>query len=89
MELCASIQVQCWLIRQRDAPEIRPVASAKKLAGMQKMKHTLIISFDLIRQGELNQSYRDWLLLAFAKQDKTYGEDFIIHNISINSFDTG
>ncbi|MEZ4828272.1 MAG: B12-binding domain-containing radical SAM protein [Bacteroidia bacterium] len=64
------------------------MASAKKLAGMQKMKHTLIISFDLIRQGELNQSFAIGSLLAFAKQDKTYGEDFIIHNISINSFDT-
>ena len=50
------------------------------------IKYAIIISFDLIRPGELHQSFAIGSLLAFAKQDKTYGEDFIIHNISINAF---
>lgn len=52
------------------------------------MKQSIIVSFDLIRPGELNQSFAIGSLLAFAKQHKEYGNDFAIHYISINSFET-
>lgn len=51
------------------------------------LKKVLILSFDLIRPGELRQPFAIGTLLAFAKQHHRYGEDFTIQHISINAFD--
>lgn len=50
------------------------------------MQQVVIISFDLIRPGEINQSFAINSLLAYAKQDQAHGEEFIIHTVGINLF---
>lgn len=50
------------------------------------MKEVVIISFDLIRQGEINRTYAISSLMAFAKQDPAYGEEFVVRNVCINAF---
>ncbi|MFA0960235.1 radical SAM protein [Roseivirga sp. BDSF3-8] len=51
------------------------------------MKSAIIISFDLIRPGELTTSLAIGSLLAYAKSQPEYGEVFTLQNISINAFD--
>ncbi len=48
------------------------------------MKTALIISFDLIREGELPKSLAVASLLAYLKQDTRYGTEFIAESKSIN-----
>ena len=48
------------------------------------MKKLLIISFDLIRQGESNTSLSIGSILSFIKQDEQYGDKFIAEHLSIN-----
>lgn len=52
------------------------------------MKKCIIISFDLIRTGELNRSLAIASILAFAKQNELYNKEFSIENLSINANDT-
>ena len=48
------------------------------------MKKCLLISFDLIREGEIEKSLSIASLIAFAKSDERYGTDFTIEHISFN-----
>ena len=48
------------------------------------IKQTLIISFDLIREGEAELSFAIGSLLAHLKNDKRYGNEFITHHLSFN-----
>ncbi len=50
------------------------------------MKRLLIISFDLIRRGEINKSLAISSLLAFLKTDSRYGKDFIVEHVSLNMY---
>ncbi len=50
------------------------------------MKRLLIISFDLIREGESNKSLAISSLLAFLKTDSRYGKDFIAEHVSLNMY---
>lgn len=50
------------------------------------MKKLLIISFDLIREGESNKSLAISSLIAYLKNDKRYGEDFVVQDLSIDMF---
>jgi radical SAM superfamily enzyme YgiQ (UPF0313 family) len=48
------------------------------------IKQTLIISFDLIKEGEAELSFAIGSLLAYLKNDKRYGNEFITHHLSFN-----
>jgi len=48
------------------------------------MKNILIISFDLVREGEVKTSLAIASLLAYVKNDKRYGNDFIVDHLSFN-----
>jgi hypothetical protein len=48
------------------------------------MKNILIISFDLVREGEVKTSLAVASLLAYLKNDKRYGNDFIVDHLSFN-----
>ncbi|MEM6722034.1 MAG: radical SAM protein [Bacteroidota bacterium] len=50
------------------------------------MKKLLIISFDLIREGENEKSLAISSILSFLKKDKRYGEDFLVYHLPINMF---
>ncbi|HRI29172.1 MAG TPA: hypothetical protein PK715_14030, partial [Chitinophagales bacterium] len=50
------------------------------------MKNVLLVSFDLIRPGEVNQSISIASLLAYAKTQPGYGIDFQITHHCINMF---
>lgn len=47
-------------------------------------KNVLVVSFDLIRSGEANQSLSIATLMAYAKADHRYGNEFSITHYSIN-----
>lgn len=47
-------------------------------------KSVLIISFDLIREGETEVSFAIASLLAYLKSDERYGNDFITNHLSFN-----
>ena len=51
------------------------------------MKKMLIVSFDLIRKGEVNTSLSIASNLAFLKGQQNYGTDFVVMNISFNMFE--
>jgi radical SAM superfamily enzyme YgiQ (UPF0313 family) len=51
------------------------------------LKKLLIISFDLIREGECQKSYSISSLLSYLKQDPRYNRDFQVDHISYNLFD--
>ena len=48
------------------------------------MKNILIISFDLIREGESKKPLAIASLLSFLKNDTRYGDEFKAEHISIN-----
>ena len=48
------------------------------------MKNVLLISFDLIREGEPEKSLSTASLLAFLKNDERYGSEFFVHLMPIN-----
>jgi len=50
------------------------------------MKNVLIISFDLIRNGEVTQSLSIASLLAYLKSDHRYGEEFTVYHLPFNMF---
>lgn len=50
------------------------------------MKHILLISFDLIRDGEPSVTLSIGSLMSFLKNDKRYGNDFIANHISFNLY---
>ncbi|WP_143337113.1 B12-binding domain-containing radical SAM protein [Dokdonia pacifica] len=50
------------------------------------MKRLLIISFDLIREGESEKSLAISSLVGFLKADDRYGKDFVVNHISINMY---
>lgn len=50
-------------------------------------KNVLIISFDLIREGEAEVSFAIASLLAYLKNDIRYGSDFTAHHLSFNMFE--
>jgi radical SAM superfamily enzyme YgiQ (UPF0313 family) len=50
------------------------------------MKNCLIVSFDIIREYEPTISLSIASLMSYAKNDPSYGVDFIIENYSINQF---
>lgn len=50
------------------------------------MKKLLIISFDLIREGESEKSLAISSILSYLKKDKRYGEDFFVYHLPINMF---
>jgi len=47
-------------------------------------KNVLIISFDLIREGEAEVSFAIASLLAYLKKDIRFGSDFTTHHLSFN-----
>jgi len=49
-----------------------------------RIKHALIISFDLLGEGENNISLSVASLLAHLKNDDRYGKDFIVNHLSFN-----
>jgi len=51
------------------------------------MKKLLIISFDLIRDGEPSVSLSIASILSYLKSRKTYGLEFIVEHYSFNMFD--
>ncbi len=53
------------------------------------MKQTLFISFDLIREGEVNQSLAIASILACLKSNAKLQDKIIFHHLSINSFKFG
>jgi hypothetical protein len=53
------------------------------------MKQFLIISFDLIRPGEIEKSLAIGSLLSFLKQDPALRNRIEFHHVSINSFNYG
>ncbi len=50
------------------------------------MKNVLIISFDLIRKGEVTQSLSIASLLTYLKSDHRYGEEFTVYHLPFNMF---
>lgn len=52
------------------------------------MKKAIIISFDLIRSGDLKKSLAIGSIMAYAKQHEFYTKEFTVENISINAFET-
>lgn len=48
------------------------------------MKNTLIISFDLIREGEVKTSLSIASILAYIKSNQKYGNEFNISHLAIN-----
>lgn len=50
------------------------------------MKHAIIISFDLIREGELPTSYAVGSILAFAQRQPEYGDMYDLREIKVNGF---
>lgn len=50
------------------------------------MKKLLIISFDLIREGESEKSLAISSILSYLKKDKRYGEEFFVYHLPINMF---
>jgi len=53
------------------------------------MKHTLFISFDLIREGEIKNSLAISSILAYLKNDRQLQEKNNFHHLSINSLKYG
>lgn len=53
------------------------------------MKQLLIISFDLIRPGEIEKPLAIGSLLSFLKHDHSLTDQIEFHHLSINSFDHG
>ena len=53
------------------------------------MRHTLFISFDLIRQGEIEKPLAIATILAYLKSDRQLQETMIFHHLSINSLKYG
>tara|TARA_R110000851_G_scaffold301587_4_gene458212 strand:+ start:647 stop:1864 length:1218 start_codon:yes stop_codon:yes gene_type:complete len=51
------------------------------------MNKLLIISFDLIRQGEVETSLAIGSILAFIKNDQEYGDNFSAYHLPINMFE--
>jgi len=51
------------------------------------MKEAIIISFDLIRPGELEQSYAMASLMAYVKNEPVCKYDLAVRNISVNAFE--
>nr|VFK43979.1 MAG: Radical SAM superfamily enzyme YgiQ, UPF0313 family [Candidatus Kentron sp. TC] len=51
---------------------------------MQSPKKVLIVSFDLPRKGEASPSLAIASLIAYAKANKRYGNDFHIYHVSID-----
>lgn len=51
-----------------------------------KVKKLLIIYFDLIREGESQKSLAIASILAYLKNDKRYGEEFLAEHLSIDMF---
>lgn len=50
------------------------------------IKKLLIISFDFIREGENEKSLAIASILSYLKNDKRYGEDFLVYHLPINMF---
>lgn len=50
------------------------------------MKKALIISFDLIREGELPTSYAVGSILAYAKNQPGYGTEFMLSELKVNAY---
>ena len=50
------------------------------------MKNVLVVSFDLIRPGEVETSLAVASLLAYLKSREGYGDEFIVHHVSFNMF---
>lgn len=53
------------------------------------MKNVLIVSFDLIRSGEVETSLAIASLLAYLKSREGYGDEFIVHHVSFNMLESG
>lgn len=51
------------------------------------MKKAIIISFDLIREGELPISYAVGSILAYAMSQPEYGDTFQMEEVKVNGFD--
>ncbi|MCB1176238.1 MAG: radical SAM protein [Leptospiraceae bacterium] len=51
---------------------------------MIKPKKVLILSFDLVREGESKTPYAIGSLISYLKNDLKYGEEYLIHHHSIN-----
>ncbi len=51
------------------------------------MKQILLLSFDLVSEGEPNISLSIASLLAYLKQDKRYGNEFMVSHIGFNMLD--
>jgi len=52
------------------------------------MKHILLISFDLIREGEPSTTLSIGYLISFLKNDKRYGNEFIANHVSFNIYNS-
>lgn len=51
------------------------------------MKRLLIISFDLIREGESQTSLAIGSIISYLKNDRRYGSEFELNHLSINMFE--